>query len=745
MKRLVSLLGLASALGAAAPAVMAQTSANTCPPVYYTQRNITATPDSVCPGQCTSLTYSAQIDSSTKKGTNAYRVDSIGYTDFGYGGGTPAGITVDDTWSPNITLPFSFCFFNNKYNAISVGANGQVTFNSQPASNPYDIPSIGAAPVNSVAINNSIFVWHDIYPSPSAGGSIYYNTYGTAPCRTFVVTWDSIGLFGCTSARSSFQIALHENTNVIDISIKRRDQCPTAASSWVPYTIVGIQNSTATNAYVPPGYNYASNNAYSVYGRSFRFSPISGTSYSPPTYLWRDMTGAQIGSGQSLTVCPTQETSYIGEAKMFYNCDTAIIRDTFTVYMKKSVKAEFTTDINFGCELDSVTAHNHSVGAVSNLWIWGDGASGYNDSAHVLHTYTSQGLYNITLIAQAAGCKDTITKQVDLRHPLEAIIKPDDDSVCQHTMITFNSNSVGMITTYNWDFGDGYTANGQIVQHTYDEPGLYNVKLIVRDTVGCYDTGYVQIIVDPTTFSDFTVTDSNFCVGKPITVRGVVSEPYDSITWNFGDGRTVKDRTPVTHTYDQPGIYTLRYSSFFRICDDTYQDKEITVKAYPQVDIGPDTVLCPGESTIYLSDRNAHSPAATYKWSTQVNTPGLAASSPDYYWLTVTEAGCSTTDTVWVKRGCYLDMPNSFTPNGDGLNDYFIPRQLQSMNVTAFKMQLFNRWGQKVFETSSTDGRGWDGKFNDIEQPTGAYIYLIDVRFRNGESEHFQGTVTLLR
>ncbi len=723
----------------------AQTTANICPPIYYAQRNITATFDSVCPGQCTSLSYSAIIDSSSKKGTNAYRVDSIGFVDYGYNGGTPAGITIDDTWSPNITLPFSFCYFNNKYNAISVGANGQVTFNSQPASNPFDIPNIGAAPVNNVAINNAIFVWHDIYPQPAVGGSIYYNTYGTAPCRTFVVTWDSIGLFSCTTSRSSFQIALHENTNVIDISVKRRDQCPGTTNSWIPYTIIGIQNSTGTNAYVPPGYNYAGGNAYSVYNRAFRFSPIAGTSYSPPTYVWRDLSGAQIGTGQSLTVCPTQETTYIGEAKMFYNCDTAIVKDTFTVYMKKGVKAEFTTSVNFACGIDSVTVYNHSTGALSNLWLWGDGSGGYNDSASVLHQYTSQSIYNITLVAQAAGCKDTMIKQVDLRHPLQAVIEPDDDSVCQHSTITFNSNSVGVITRYDWDFDDGATATGQIVQHTYNTPGYYTVKLMIQDTVGCHDTGYVNIVVDPTTSSDFTVTDSNFCVGQPIAVRGEVSEPYDSVVWNFGDGRFVKDRQSVTHTYDFPGTYTLRYSSFFRICDDTYLDKQIVVKPHPEVNLGEDTVYCPGEPAIFLSDKNPHGPTASYRWNTQVPNKSISVTSPDIYWLTVTEDGCSTTDSIWVKRGCYLDMPNSFTPNGDGLNDYFIPRQLQSMNLTSFKMQLFNRWGQKVFEGNGFDGRGWDGKLNDIAQPTGAYIYLIDVRFRNGAEEHFQGTVTLLR
>jgi gliding motility-associated-like protein len=60
-------------------------------------------------------------------------------------------------------------------------------------------------------------------------------------------------------------------------------------------------------------------------------------------------------------------------------------------------------------------------------------------------------------------------------------------------------------------------------------------------------------------------------------------------------------------------------------------------------------------------------------------------------------------------------------------------------------MSVFNRWGQLIFETQRPDGRGWDGRFNDKEQPMGVYVYLIDAVFRNGMSERYTGNITLLR
>ena len=79
------------------------------------------------------------------------------------------------------------------------------------------------------------------------------------------------------------------------------------------------------------------------------------------------------------------------------------------------------------------------------------------------------------------------------------------------------------------------------------------------------------------------------------------------------------------------------------------------------------------------------------------------------------------------------------------MNDYFFPRQLLTSGLTSFNMNIYNRWGQLVFTSNSLDGRGWDGRFNGSEQPQGVFVYIIDVTFKDGQKEHHQGNVTLLR
>jgi gliding motility-associated-like protein len=92
-----------------------------------------------------------------------------------------------------------------------------------------------------------------------------------------------------------------------------------------------------------------------------------------------------------------------------------------------------------------------------------------------------------------------------------------------------------------------------------------------------------------------------------------------------------------------------------------------------------------------------------------------------------------------------MDIPNAFTPNGDGLNDYFFPRQQLSSGLVTFSMQIYNRWGQEIFATTNIDGRGWDGKFNGVDQPEGVFIYIIEGTFRDGQKESHKGNVTLVR
>ncbi len=87
-------------------------------------------------------------------------------------------------------------------------------------------------------------------------------------------------------------------------------------------------------------------------------------------------------------------------------------------------------------------------------------------------------------------------------------------------------------------------------------------------------------------------------------------------------------------------------------------------------------------------------------------------------------------------------VPTAFTPNGDGVNDYFKIANLKNENIIDFR--VFNRWGT-IYYLDKGDNKGWDGTFKGQFADAGAYGYIIRIQFKDGSEETFRGTVLLLR
>jgi gliding motility-associated-like protein len=202
------------------------------------------------------------------------------------------------------------------------------------------------------------------------------------------------------------------------------------------------------------------------------------------------------------------------------------------------------------------------------------------------------------------------------------------------------------------------------------------------------------------------------------------------------------------HAFDQQGRWPVTLTANYRVCPATFHADTVHIFPLPYVDLGPDTTLCLNGRAYTIGNR-ASEPATPYQqhWNTGSAEPTLEIVHPGTYALTISAAplGCSNTGTIEVKKDCYIDIPNAFTPNGDGVNDYFFPRQLLSSSVTQFEMVIYNKWGQIIFRTKETRGRGWDGKFNGVDQPQGVYLYTITATIYGREQEQYQGNVTMIR
>lgn len=404
--------------------------------------------------------------------------------------------------------------------------------------------------------------------------------------------------------------------------------------------------------------------------------------------------------------------------------------------------------IHLGCEMDSIRFEAVNNGDTADQYIWDFGDGNGSILQNPEHVYAVQGVYNVKLVTRKYGCEDSATITVNTLHPMSIDFTMSDDSICIGQDIQFTSTaSAASAISYYWDFGDNRQSTNPAPIHTYTQPGIYTVRHVIHDQIPCYDTMYKTVVVEVSPSTSLTVSDTVICEGETIRFDGSFSSSLTEVLWDFGDGYPMHDVYSLSHAYDRSGFYTVMMTAKYPLCPDAVITRNILVHPIPKVDIGADMSLCPYNTAPILLRNHQGGQTDAYLWNNGATGYEIQVRHPGIYALTVTNSdGCSAADSMEVVKDCYIDIPNVFTPDGDGHNDYFLPRQLLSKGLSKFHMQIFNRWGQLVFETNRLDGRGWDGKFNGKEQPNGVYVYLIEVEIGSLlRQEKYQGNVTLLR
>jgi len=462
-------------------------------------------------------------------------------------------------------------------------------------------------------------------------------------------------------------------------------------------------------------------------------------------YQWK-INGSNVPGGTNATL----NTANPGDFQLFVTTTKGCKDSSKIITLNKdSVHIDFNPIPLLGCGTDSVKIVNNSEPGSMYKWDFGDGAYPLDTTEAPTHIYNHQGTYYIHLLmADSLGCVDSLTKFVDLNHPLNADFTVSVDSICQGeaAQVQFTNTSIGA-QHYEWHFADGSPISAQeSPNHNFTLAGSHNVMLIASDSIPCYDTAYHNIYVDSLPFLYVIPDKTHLCIGEKLNLRlNYLSETATDVNWDFGDGIHWKQSDSAAHSFDKAGNYTVTVTVNHLVCPPTEDTLSISVSDLPIVNFGADTVLCLQGSPILLQNVATNAPGTQYRWNTGDSSATLSVVHPGYYALTATLSDCSTTEGITINKDCYVDIPNAFTPNGDGQNDYFFPRQYLSKGATSFTLSIFNRWGQKVFETAKTDGRGWDGKFNGKEQPNGVYIYQMEVIYTNGRSEKYSGNVTLIR
>jgi len=401
--------------------------------------------------------------------------------------------------------------------------------------------------------------------------------------------------------------------------------------------------------------------------------------------------------------------------------------------------AQFSYTIKKTCTGDSVYFHDLSVGDTVNAWSWNLGNGNTSTLQNPSAFYPTTGTYKITLaITDTLGCfnNDSALVNAHVQPPISHFgVSPGP--YCAGIPISFSDSSSGQQIVYQWYFGNNGQTNLPDPQFTYTTGGLFQVQLIVTDTIGCHDTSSVLLQVAQPLVADFSVSPSALCVGDTITLKDGSTGTPTSYQW-FGTGISGDTSTLIKVVYSISGTYQFTLIVDNPSCNPDSVTKDLKVYDYPVVNLGLDTAICIDESITL----NAENPGMFYIWSTGENTQFITVSKvPQEVWVQVDNNGCDTRDTIEVGSACPYFIPNAFTPNDDGLNDVF---KIITNGNQQFQFSIFNRWGQLVFFTTDPSV-GWDGTFNGKKEEMGVYVYELETVFSNGVKKTSHGNLTLIR
>jgi gliding motility-associated-like protein len=384
-------------------------------------------------------------------------------------------------------------------------------------------------------------------------------------------------------------------------------------------------------------------------------------------------------------------------------------------------------------------------------------------------TFPDTGVYrgklylNTTNTPGSTLCADTASITIGIFPTVEANFSFDYDT-CVGGPTSFTDLSVGegIIDSWSWDFGvPNGNSNDQNPSYTYPIPGTHDVTLLVTDKNNCADetTKIINYFPAPPVL---IVEPDKFLGCTPAVIffdnRSIPVDSTYLIIWDYGDGTRDTGKISPTHAYTNPGVYDVKLQITSPIgcyIESTFQNW-IRVSKAPTAGFScdPDSAISILNNTIKFIDESKDA----FRWNWDFG--GLDAStmqSPTYTFqdtgvyrvlqVVTHPEGCkdSLSKIIDIRPEVRWFMPNAFTPNGDGQNDGFYGKGILD-GVTDFRMTIWNRWGEMVFETANPTEQ-WNGRVKNTGgmSPAGVYVYLVNFTDPRGKKLEFRGVSTLVK
>ncbi|MEI8202673.1 MAG: gliding motility-associated C-terminal domain-containing protein [Bacteroidota bacterium] len=500
------------------------------------------------------------------------------------------------------------------------------------------------------------------------------------------------------------------------------------------------------------------------------YSTTGGTNAT--TYQWSILPAtAGTITGTALSGTVDWSSSFNGIAKIFVkgvnSCGTSVSSDTlFVTITPLPGKPAIPTGVTPLCQDSPDTSYSTTGASSATSYQWyilpatAGVISGTTSTGVVNWSSTFTGIAKIFVLGKnACGngllVSDTLFVTINPL-PGKPAIPTGTSPVCQNAAnTTYNTAGGANCTTYQWSIipAAAGTISGTTTSGTVDWSATFTgiAKIIVVGMNNCGQSAASDtlfITVNPLPLKPATPTGpSALCINAPnstfTTTGGTNATSYQWAILPTTAG--VISGNSTTGTVDWSNTFTGNVSisvTGVNSCGSSAASDAfvLTIHLAPTPNLGNDTSICTATSLVL-------SPGVftSYKWQDSSTTPtfSIPTSGPstNIYWVRVTQDGCSATDNVSIiVNDCeiLLEMPNVFTPNGDGINDVFIPAKRKG--ITSMSTSIFNRWGKLIYKSDDLQIL-WDGK----SAADGVYYWIINYTDMNGKVNNVNGSVSILR
>lgn len=472
-------------------------------------------------------------------------------------------------------------------------------------------------------------------------------------------------------------------------------------------------------------------------------TPPLGVTYN---YIWSPSTGLNNDTIEAPITSVNKDITYI--VTVGSSASKCKAYDTVVVDVLDGFKID--NPDTFICEGAKVQIRGTGDSRYTYTWYTNSPASTFSNNA-IINPEISQNVidkYTYTVKASFAGCPNDSVTSVDITvEPIPTVKVDDDSKLCYGDTMKLH----GIVTPAGFPFALQWSPAAALDKDNILNPiftasaiGDNKVKLVATSpNAGCSNADSMILTVFSGNFMTLS-NDTAVCPGDSIQIH-MTGNGVKQFHWTPDQNISNTKGTDPTVWPVSSQVYTV-YGIDTNQCSDTQMVK-ISVRPGAVIDL-PDTIrLYPGERYNIQPGGNC----LYFNWFPVVGLSNAKIANPSaqpevntHYTVTAsTEFGCKASADInfLVMPDSYIEVPNAFVP-GSSLNGKLKPVYLGNVKLNHFS--IFNRWGQKVYESNDIND-GWDGRFNGETQAMGTYLYIIEATTVTGKKITKQGNITLIR